>query len=94
MKDFFSRASSCKDDLNICSKVSTTRDKININAYSFGSKTVKDIPPNYFCLINEKNMDYPGLYINNTDDITHVFFQQEVAAGEFQYTDAEGLKIK
>ena len=73
MKSFFEKAGKCKDDLNLCSKSSVLKDKISISEYGFASKSKNYIPPNYFCVIDETNMDYPGLFINNTNNIANVF---------------------
>ena len=95
MDDFFRNAEQCKDESNLCSKSAYTNDKIQdgkkIVGTSYGFKSGEKIPANYFCLVDYKNLEFPGLFVNDTSSVANVFLQQDNGNGGSLYTDTSGL---
>ena len=54
--------------MGLCAKSTSVRNKINIHEYGFNAEK-KDIPPNYFCVVDKQVMDYAGLYVNDTSNL-------------------------
>lgn len=58
---------------------------------SYGFKSGAKIPANYFCLVDYKDLEFPGVFVNDTKRIANVFLQQDNGNGGSLYTDAAGL---
>jgi hypothetical protein len=95
MDDFFRNAAQCKDDSNLCSNSAYSNDKIGddkkIDGTQYGFKSGEKVPANYFCLVEYKDIAYPGVFVNDTASVAHVFLQQENGNGGSVYTDTAGL---